>query len=82
MSDGTKGCEERGTLTHGMSLKSSFRTRALSYALGQLMCLLSMMGTQGYYYSQSFLIAKSSIRIIVASIDGLKLGDPDLFFHG
>jgi hypothetical protein len=41
-----------------------------------------MMGTQGYYYSQSFLIAKSSIRVIVASIDGLKLGDPDLFFHG
>jgi hypothetical protein len=33
MSHGMMDCEERGVLTHGMSLKSSFRTRALSCVL-------------------------------------------------
>ena len=70
------------TLTHGMSLKSSFRTRALSYVVhSQLTCLEYDQEQEEHYYSCSLFIAESSIGIIVASIDILEFGDPNFFFH-
>lgn len=67
-------------LTHGMSLKSSFRTSFLSCYINWSVAPLTPVWKGEYYDCGSFFVAESSIRIIQARVNVLEFRNSSLFF--